>query len=334
LKLVLNTPLTVTGGAMGLLLDLNIPKSTTYTPFLAGTPTLAPGGGQTAFNPAFSLTGVPLAANPATLHDGEAEDIHGQVTANSAGVFAIAAANGANLSFTTSSSTIFAGAGNTTPSPVGSFVDIDAALQADGSMLATRVQTEAISQLYSLVGQTTQFSALILQNAGREQQGPNLPNVTGFYGDNVQLGPSTLFEIAWPNGNVPAGLPFTPALNATSLVPGQNLATPVNSQQYINDVIPVTNTVTLEPQTINATVASVSTVNGQATYQVTLFADDLISIFGPGSSVVVYATAATHTITSSALTSGSVGRFRGLLFDDNGTLRMVATEIEDGVPGT
>jgi hypothetical protein len=48
----------------------------------------------------------------------------------------------------------------------------------------------------------------------------------------------------------------------------------------------------------------------------------------------VYATADTRTITTTPLASGTVGRFRGLLFDDGGTLRMVAREVEDGVPGS
>ncbi len=101
-----------------------------------------------------------------------------------------------------------------------------------------------------------------------------------------------------------------------------------------SSVIPVTNTITLEPQTIDATVTSVSAVNGETSYQVTLFANDFITLFGPSNSVVVYVTPHTHTITSSTLGNGSVGRFRGLLFNDGGTLRMVATDIEDGVPAS
>jgi hypothetical protein len=67
---------------------------------------------------------------------------------------------------------------------------------------------------------------------------------------------------------------------------------------------------------------------------VTLFPDDLTAIFGKTESVTVYATADTHTITTIPLASGTVGRFRGLLFNDGGTLRMVAREVEDGVPGS
>lgn len=161
----------------------------------------------------------------------------------------------------------------------------------------------------------------------------NLPNGTGFYGNNVEFGPSVQFEIAWPQGGAPAGLPFTPTLNPNSLIAGQNVATPIPALQTVGNVIPLTSTVTLEPQAIDATVVSVTAANGQMTYQVNLSADDFIAFFGPAQNLVVYTTAQTHTITTSTLTSGSMAWFRGLLFDVGGTLRMVAMEIEDGVAG-
>jgi hypothetical protein len=64
-QLPLTTSLVVTGSAMGMLLNLNIPQSTTYTPFLDGSSTLAPDGGKTSFKPVFSLSAVSLAAIPA-----------------------------------------------------------------------------------------------------------------------------------------------------------------------------------------------------------------------------------------------------------------------------
>ncbi len=332
--LPLSTPLAISGSAMGLLLNLNIPQSTTYVPFLAGSTSIVPNGGNTTFTPTYSLSGVTLAAQPSTLQDGKVEDVHGQVTANSNGILTMTSDSGTSLSFSTSSSTVYSGVNAAGAPTAGNFVAVDAALQQDGSMLATSVQTEATTQSYNLVGQVLYSGQLVLENTGREQQGPNLPNGTGFYANNVLYSQATPFVIAWPNGTAPAGLPFTPSLSSGSIVVGQNVATPIDALQTVGNVIPVTAAVTLEPQTIDATVAAVSTVNGQNSYQVNLFANDLNAIFGPSPSVEVYATAETHTITSAPLTSGSIGRFRGLLFNDGGTLRMVATEIEDGVPGS
>jgi hypothetical protein len=334
-QLPLTTSLVVTGGAMGMLLNLNIPQSTTYTPYSDGSSTLAPDGGHTSFKPVFSLSAVSLAANPSTLQDGKVEDVHGQVTASSGNALTIATDSGSSFAFDTSSSTVFAGPNGVATPPVGSFVDVDAALQADGSMLATHVQTEGAGLQYDMIGQIVEGSVQsYFFSSGREQQGPNLPNGTGFYDNDVQINPSAQFEISWPNGTAPAGLPFTPTLDAGSILPGQNIATPIEALQTVGNIIPVTSVVTLEPQTINGTVSAISNLNGQTTYQITLFNDDLITLFGSTQTVVAYSTAQTHTITTSPLSVGATARVRGLLFNDGGTLRMVATEIEDGVPGS
>jgi hypothetical protein len=330
----LSSPLEVTGGAMGLLLNLNIPSSTTFTSYFAGSSNFEPGGGDTTFNPVFSLTGVTIAAQPSTLEDGLVEDVHGQVTASGGGTLTMTEETGSTLSFEMNGSTLFAGPNGTAAPAVGSFVDVDAALENDGSMMATRVQTEG-AETYNLIGQVVEDTSLMyVMSSSREQQGPSLPNGTGFYGNNVLFSGTTQFEIAWPNGAAPTGLPFTPSLNASLVTEGQNLATPVASQQWQNHQIPAVPTATLEPQTIDAMVAGVSTAGGVTTYQVSLFPDDLTAIFGKWQTMTVYATADTRTITTTPLASGTVGRFRGLLFNDGGTLRMVAREVEDGVPGS
>jgi len=336
-SLTLGTPLVVGGTSMGVLLDLDIPGSTTYTPYLAGSSSIAPNGGHTTFNPVYSISAVTPAAQPTTLEDGLVEDVHGQVTASSAGTLTMTSDSGAVLEFNASSSTVYAGTGGGGLPTVGSFVDVDAALRQDGSMFATRVQTEGAGLQYNLVGQVLQYTEQqYLQNTGREQQGPNLPNGTGFYSENVQLAVPPQFQIAWPRGAAPSGLPFTPSVTASNIVPGQNVATPVPTLEELtsNDAIPVAPTVTLEPQTIDATVAGVTTANGETTYQVNLFANDFLALFGPSTSVTVHVTPETHSLTSSSLASGSVARFRGFLFNDSGTLRLVATEILDGVPAS
>jgi len=334
-QLPLTTSLAIAGSAMGLLLNLNVPQSTTYTPFFDGSSALAPDGGNTSFNPVFSFSAVSLAANPSTLQDGKVEDVHGQVAASSGNALTIATDSGSSFTFDTSSSTVFAGANGAAMPPVGSFVDIDAALQTDGSMLATNVQTEATGLQYDMIGQIVEGTVQsYFFSSGREQQGPNLPNGTGFYDNGVQINASAQFEISWPNGTPPARLPFTPTLNAESILPGQNVATPIAALQSVGNIVPVANVVTLEPQTIDGTIAAISNLNGQTAYQITLFSDDLITLFASAQTVVAYSTAETHTVTTSPLSVGSVARVRGLLLDDGGTLRMVATEIEDGVPGS
>ena len=50
------------------------------------------------------------------------------------------------------------------------------------------------------------------------------------------------------------------------------------------------------------------------------------------STVVVYVDSSTQLLSTKQLAVGSVVRFNGLLFNDNGTLRMDAAQVNDGVP--
>jgi hypothetical protein len=51
----------------------------------------------------------------------------------------------------------------------------------------------------------------------------------------------------------------------------------------------------------------------------------------PGN-VVVYVDSNTQMLNATPLAAGSLLRFNGLLFNDNGTLRMDCAQINDGVP--
>ncbi len=99
---------------------------------------------------------------------------------------------------------------------------------------------------------------------------------------------------------------------------------------------------TLVPQTINGTVSAISTTGNFATYTVTLAPYDLFPQFAvqPGqttlltspNTVVVYTDSNTQMLNSSKVSVGGLSRFYGLVFNDNGTLRMDCAQINDGVP--
>ncbi len=190
--LTFNTPITVTGNAIGLLLDLDIPKSTVYTPFFSGSSYFQPNGGDVIFNPVYSLSTITLAGQPSTLKDGMAEDVHGQVSANSGSVLTMTSDSGSSLSFTTSASTAFAGPNGTTPPSIGDFVDVNAALQQDGTMSATLVQTEGSNLQNAMSGQIIDYHLPLqeLQSTGREQQGAGPSERNRLLCDNVQFNSS------------------------------------------------------------------------------------------------------------------------------------------------
>ena len=97
---------------------------------------------------------------------------------------------------------------------------------------------------------------------------------------------------------------------------------------------------TLMPQTINGSVSAVSTRGNFTIYTITLAAyDPFVVLAGqPGqptltspNTVVVYADSNTQKLSSSSVSVGGVFRFYGLVFNDNGTLRMDCAQVNDGV---
>jgi hypothetical protein len=88
---------------------------------------------------------------------------------------------------------------------------------------------------------------------------------------------------------------------------------------------------------------AVSDAGGSSIYTVALPPYDLIPttqqiilapfpIINNPESITVYADANTQLLQFGPVVTGSVLRFRGLIFDDNGTLRMDCAKILDGVP--
>jgi hypothetical protein len=52
----------------------------------------------------------------------------------------------------------------------------------------------------------------------------------------------------------------------------------------------------------------------------------------PANVIQAYVDSNTQLLNSAPIAMGSLLRFRGLIFDDNGTLRMDCGQINDGVP--
>jgi hypothetical protein len=150
------------------------------------------------------------------------------------------------------------------------------------------------------------------------------------------------FQISGQFENL-VSLPFAASFNAANMVAGQNstITTQATAVEGGPVYVPAT-TMTLVPQTINGTVRAMSTTGNFTTYTVTLAPYDLFPQFAvqPGqttlltspNTVVVYADNNTQMLNSSTVSVGALFRFYGLVFNDNGTLRMDCAQINDGVP--
>jgi hypothetical protein len=327
---------------MGLALDMLVSQSATYSSCYD------PNGMYTySITPAFNLTPIAFSAHPTNPRNGKVTQINGEITALgiTGNTFSLTLPEGARtLSIKADSNTEYEGIGNFATLTVGTFVDMDGAVQSDGSLLATRIAVEDtdIQNLSVLTGPVmqTNTAAPILFALGRAQQGyfsaNHMAAVWMPYSD-----PSATFQISGQLGNLQS-LPFVPSFNGTNVVDGQEVyvTTQVTSFSGGYPYIPAT-TVTLMPQTINGTVVASSTVGNFTDYRVSLSSYALFPalavqqgqttlLTNPGE-VEVYVGSNTQMLNTMALAPGSTLRFYGLVFNDNGTLRMDCGQVNDGV---
>jgi hypothetical protein len=222
---------------------------------------------------------------------------------------------------------------------VGMFVDTDLAIQMDGSLLAGRVTVAdpvardvAIGPIAGVYGQAT-----LLYTTQIQQQGDDTPLPIDW---QFHYTGNTVFKTSGQFTNV-QNLPFTATFDASSIVAGQNVyltSSFISTQGGVNSLA---STITLVPQTINGIVTSVSNSGGFQIYNVTLPAYNLIpaltaeagqsTVLNTPASVVVYVDSNAHMFNAAPIAPGSLFRFNGLIFDDNGTLRMDCGQVNDGV---
>ncbi len=337
-------PITVTGTATGLVLSLQVSQSAPFSGGCAQALTFS-----VPIAPMFDLTSLVIAAQPTNSSNGKALGLEGAIASTGASgtQFTVSApygyfnGNPPTWQVSTNGSTAFQGIGNASGLSTGMPVEMDVALQQDGTLLATRVS------VYDTNATSLSLSSGQLLNAGPSQSAVSgltaqfvgdLPEMSDEFGyGNASFGVSNQFT------NLQS-LPFAASFSAANAVPGQNVLITSNAP-IVNGFpalpLPAT-TMKLIPQTIDGTVSAVSTNSGFTIYTVTLAPYDLFSNLAarPGqpvlltnpNTVVVYADSNTQMLNTSTVSAGGLFRFYGLVFNDNGTLRMDCAQINDGVP--
>lgn len=330
-------PIRVTGSSMALSLNLQVSQS--YTLDATANPAAY------TISPVFTLTPISIAAQPTNETNGKVTGVNAQLTSVGTDGKSLTAKTtaGVLLNLSLNATTTYQGIAGFSGLETNSLVNFDAAIQSDGSLLVTRAEVDDAAVATAVVGpfllpgsQAGQFLTVTLQTEGCTFI------ANPFCGNIFQSGGNTVFSISGQFTNV-ANLPFTPTFSSSTLLQGQNVTvwTPgIPNAQSIENA----STVTLEPQTLNGTVTAVSSDSGFAAYTVTLAPYDLIPIlqnytsFTPPphlidpTTVIVYTDANALLLNSGTVNVGSLLRFRGLVFDDNGTLRMDCGAIYDGVP--
>lgn len=340
-SLHLPSPLTISGDHMGVLVSMITSQSETL-----GSCYYAPGSSNPySITPTFEVTPVSLSAQGANSVE---TDLNGGITSVNAGAnsFKMTLADGQSLSLIADNHTVFQGVADFSALTAGMLVNIDAVIRADGSQLVTRIGVENLStiDLSVLAGpvlQTDPFgptgSGPIGLVFGPQQQGLFSLNHEAAIVMPYNFNSST-FQISGTLANLQS-LPFVPSFNDANLVPGQRVYVTTNVPKYAA-YMPAS-TVTLIPQTINGRVVASSTSGTFSVYTLSLAAYDLFPTLAvqPGqptllnnpSQVEVYVDSNTQQLNSTALVAGSTLRFRGLVFNDGGTLRMDCSQVFDGV---
>ena len=346
----LASPISISGTAMTLSFDLQVSQSFTLTGSISA------GDDVYTIDPVFNLTASSISTQPTNDSNGIVSGLDGEITSVSrTNAFVLTTPAGGMLNITVDANTVFQGIDTFSALAAGIFVELDGTLSATAtavnqqsqtgvSLLATRISVAnpnaievGIGPVVSVFGPSSPVPDPDVINSMPIQQQGNPPGI-GF-GFPFQYSNSA-FQISGQFTNM-QDLPFNAVFNASTMVAGQDLYITANSLTFTGGQFSPATTITLLPQTIDGTITEVSNSNGFAVYSVALAPYDLfLTLTGqqnqsnvPGSpgTVVVYADNNTQMLTSAPFGAGSVVRFTGLIFDDNGTLRMDCSRISDGV---
>jgi hypothetical protein len=340
-------PITVTGDSMGIALRLLVSQSATASSCTADAPT------QNSFTiysitPTFELTGVVATDAVATVRYLSLREYMGQVGAFDAasGVLQLQVPSAPDqasvpvpLLVRVDTQTVLQGAAGTAGLIAGTFVTLDGMLQADGSVRARRIAVADPLALNVRRGPVLLVSSAEPVVQMRPVQGQGADYVVDTESFDFA---STTFRISGELANLQQ-LPFTASFTSANMVAGQNVY--VSAPQYILSgglsYYAAATTITLMPQTIDGTVYGVGSSGSFTVYGVELGSQDLFPSLAvqagqttrvtQPSQVQVYVDNNTQQLASTPVTVGTPARFYGLVFNDNGVLRMDAAAILDGV---
>jgi len=336
----LPTPISVTGDSMGLTLRMLIQQSATLSS--------CSGGASYAIRPTFTLSSFDIANAPPGSASTTALSLEGAVTAVNGTSGSFEVQRPATLSEPATSLKVSIDAGTTLQGidglsslGVGMFVDLDGAIQADGSVHATRVAVAdpaAVDVRRGPILSVFNQATPIVEIRPIEGQGTDgLVDVESYDFS------STTFHISDQLSNVQQ-LPFAATFNAANMVPGQNVY--LSSPAFVTccgaEYYAPATTITLMPQTIDGTVLGSSVSGNFTVYTVQLSNYDLFTslavqaaqstLLTQPNQVQVYVDSSTQMLNSDPVAIGGTLRFYGLVFNDQGVLRMDCARINEGVP--
>jgi hypothetical protein len=332
--IVFPTPLVIDKTMTSLLIDYLVANSVSIS------------GTTVTVTPAFHVAPAPIPAQPTNGTNGLQCGIKGMVTALGTNTFTLTNAQGSSLVIAVNANTQYQGLSGFSALKVDALVEVDVVTQSDGSLLAVRVEEQAPPATASelLVGPVTavtgspatSFTMLVRQQIG----GPTSVASTAI---TVSITGSTQFLLPGRFSNVTAADPFAANFSASTLFAGQvvGVATTGVSNGAATAAI-----VALSPQTVGGTITSITlpmnnVVPNWVKTVIALNSGSWLATLTGQSSVTVYTLIGCptnencflQTINNMPPAVGDTIRFNGFLFENSGSLVMVALIQADG-PGT
>jgi hypothetical protein len=325
----LPAPITVSGQSMALIVDSDVSESVS----MSGSP--QKNNFSSSVAPSFSITEMPASEAQDASDDAQVNALGeiGSLETSTSGAASLVLnlPSGTPLTIASDSNTTWQGVNGYDSLSTGMFADVDVAMQPDGTLLATRVEVPDSAARDLVTGPVFNVdpSAGIFNLVGEREQGRDFSSGFRSGGMALQFTGNTEFR-AYGGFQAPQGLPFTPVFDSTSIAAGQNVA--VTSQSIpLSGPCPTVTTVTLLPQTVDGTVDSVTSNNGFQIYALNLASYDPLSTTHGSTTLEVYVGSQARLLNSTPAQPGQVLRVHGMVFSEQGSLNMVADQVNDGV---
>ncbi|WP_316411785.1 DUF5666 domain-containing protein [Mesoterricola silvestris] len=296
------------------------------------------GSGNVTLAPVMTASMAPVSGTGTNPWLGTMQHRVGVVSSVSGPQFTMGAMMGMQqVTFTTNASTQFTGSGLAAMGSMatGMMVNVDAALQADGSILAQRVEAMGAGASGMMGG------GLVTAITGNPPTQISLAANSGQGGGMMPSGIAGTLTVTLPaatpysydaDGVDLANLPFTPAFGAASLAKGQRVEVVSTAGMMGGGMMGGSGSLTasqvrLEQQGLHGLVSAYAASGSQGAFTLTLSSDSAFTTLTGANTVQVYQQAGTQLRGLTTLANGDNVQVRGLLFDDAGTYKLVSTWI-------
>lgn len=337
-NMTFNPPLTVGASPSVINFDMNMAASVSFD-----------ASGNILMTPSVTATLNPVVTGSNNPYYGGAYGMMGMVNGVNGSNFSLSASQGFNGTWMmTGSGTQYYGMSGMGMMGSSMLVSYNAFPQADGTWMVSRVQSMmgaggamSAGLITAITGTPPTQLTLVMRNGiGNGMMSSYVGGAT-----TVNINSTTQFTI--DNYNIDlTGLPFAPTFDRTHLSKGQAIDAWSGSQLGQGGgmgmgmggmgwgtggtTLSNSSTIRLEEQGLRGTVSGYSTTGSLTSFTLTFPADSAFARLSGATTVTVYQRSATQLTGLTAITNGSTLTVRGLLFNDGGTFKFIASRILAG----